>query len=141
VLSYFIARELHCVQLASLDTQVWELRGFERLAKIRLDWLCQVMMPQYGSGDPIDRLPFTHVPSTVTELDIRGLPWPSPLIFHNVGKILPNLEVLRLRQQRIWCGLCYTCSVARFQAPGPERITYDGGLGLPVFCQPSGANE
>lgn len=123
------------MQLAALDTQVWDLRGFERLAKIRLDWLCQVTMPYSGcgSGDSVDQLPFMHVPSTVTELDVRGLPWPSPLILYNVGRILPNLEVLRLRQQRIWCGLCHTCSVARFQTPGPEQITYDGGLGLPVI--------
>jgi hypothetical protein len=121
------------MQLASSDPQVWELCGFERLTKIRLDWLSRAMVPHYGSGDPADRLPFTHVPSTVTELDIRGLPWPSPLIFHNIGRILPSLQVLRLRQQKIWCGLCHTCSVARFLPPGPEKIIYEDGLGLPVF--------
>jgi hypothetical protein len=64
------------------------------------------------------------------------------LIFYNVDGIMPNLEVLRLRQQGIWCSLCNTCSVARFQAPGPEKIMYDGGLGLPVFffAHPSGTN-
>lgn len=121
------------MQLVSQETQVWQLSDFERLTKVRLDWLLQTMMPHYGSEDPADRLPFTHVPSTVMELDIRGLPWPSPLIFHNIGGILPNIQVLRLRQQRIWCGLCHTCSVARFHAPGPEKIVYEGGLGLPVF--------
>jgi hypothetical protein len=122
------------VQPASSDIQVWELCGFERLAKIRLDWLPKAMSPHYyGSADPADRLPFTHVPSTVTELDIRGLPWPSPLIFYNIGRILPSLQVIRLRQQKVWCGLCHTCSVARFHTPGPGRIVYEDGLGLPVF--------
>lgn len=126
------ARELHCVQLASSDLQVWKLCGFERLAGIRLDWLPQAMMPLYGSQESEALLPLTHVPSTVTELDIRGLPWPSPLIFYNIGKFLPKLEVLRLRQQRIWCCLCHTCSRIRFHAPGPEKIIYKGGLGLPM---------
>ena len=132
------------MQLASPEhIQIWELHGFKRLEKIRLDWLFQVIMPHsdFESEIPVDRLPFKHVPSTVTELDIRGLPWPSPLIFYGVSVILPNLEVLRLRQHEIWCSLCHTCSVVKFQAPGPEKITYDGGLGLPVFCPPSGANE
>lgn len=89
-------------------------------------------MPHHGSDDPADRLPFTNVSSSVTELDIRGLPWPSPLVFHNIGGILPELQILKMRQPKIWCGLCHTCSVVRFRSPGPKTIVYEGGLGLPV---------
>ncbi|RDB26617.1 hypothetical protein Hypma_005577 [Hypsizygus marmoreus] len=125
-------RELHCVQLHSRETSVWNLEGFQCLSRIRLDWMSPSMMPHYGSDDPADRLPFTHISSTVTELDIRGLPWPSPLVFHNINKILPQLRILKLRQSRTWCGLCHTCSVVKFRSPGPEMLVYEGGLGLPM---------
>ncbi|KAG5635492.1 hypothetical protein H0H81_011047 [Sphagnurus paluster] len=125
-------RVLHCVQNDARYISMWDLTGLNHLSKIRLDWLSRRMMPHYRSKDPADRLPFTHIPSFVTELDIRGLPWPSPMVFHNIESILPNLKILRLRQQRIWCGLCHTCSVARFKEPGPERIIYEGGGGLPI---------
>lgn len=130
-------RELHCVQLDSRDVSVWNLNGFKCLSKIRLDWLSPFMMPHYSTSDPADRLPFIHVSSLVKELDIRGLPWPSPLVFHNIQIILPDLAILKLRQPRIWCGLCHTCSVVKFRAPGPEVIVYHGGLGLPVHSSSS----
>ncbi|KAF8066693.1 hypothetical protein FPV67DRAFT_1416680 [Lyophyllum atratum] len=125
-------KQLHCVQTHTKSTSVWNLRGLTHLSTVRLDWLSPSMMPHYGSKDPADRLPFTNVSSSVTELDIRGLPWPSPMVFHNIHNILPDLNILRLRQERIWCGLCHTCSVARFTSPGPEEIIYKGGGGLPM---------
>ncbi|KAF9465942.1 hypothetical protein BDZ94DRAFT_1158922 [Collybia nuda] len=125
-------RYIHCVQTDSKYTSIWNLQGFGCLSTIRLDWLSPRMMPHHGSDDPADRLPFTNVPSSVNELDIRGLPWPSPLVFHNIGGILPELKVLKMRQPKIWCGLCHTCSVVRFRSPGPKIIVYEGGLGLPM---------
>jgi len=91
-----------------------------------------VIMPHYGSKDSADRLPFLHVSPTVKELELYGLPWPSPLVFRSIHITLPNLQALHLRQQRIWCGLCHTCCVSRFKSPGPDKIIYTDGSGLPM---------
>ncbi|KAG6828634.1 hypothetical protein H0H92_007226 [Tricholoma furcatifolium] len=125
-------KELHCVQLNARKISVWNFCELKHVAKIRLDWLSRGnMSPHYGSHNTADRLPFVHAPPTVKELDIRGIPWPDPHVFVNIDFIFPQLEVLRLRQPKIWCCLCNTCSIARFRSPGPETITYSGGRGLP----------
>ncbi|KAG5722950.1 hypothetical protein E4T56_gene5103 [Termitomyces sp. T112] len=126
-----ITREFHGVQLNTRKSSVWDLGRLKQLKKIRLDWLSPYMTPHYGSNMS-DRLPFTHAPPTVKELDIRGIPWPSPIVFLNIHTIFPNLNILCLRQQRIWCGLCHTCCVPRFSSPGPEKIVYTDGGGLPL---------
>ncbi|GLB40976.1 hypothetical protein LshimejAT787_0901910 [Lyophyllum shimeji] len=124
-------RELHCVQTETRKTSIWDLRSLKHLSKIRLDWHPRSMLlPRYT--DRADRLPFAHVASSVIELEVRGLPWPSPLTFCNIHHIFPDLNVLRLQQERIWCGLCHTCSVARFRSPGPGKIVYEAGVGLPM---------
>lgn len=128
-------RVIHCVQTDSKYVSIWNLQEFECLSTIRLDWMSPRMMPYHGSDNPTDRLPFTNVSSSITELDIRGLPWPSPLVFHNIGELLPELKILRMQQHKIWCGLCHTCSVVRFRSPGPKSVVYEGGLGLPVRTQ------
>ncbi|KAG6856870.1 hypothetical protein H0H87_012687 [Tephrocybe sp. NHM501043] len=127
-----MSRELHCVQTNTRKSSIWDLGGLKNLKKIRLDWLSAYMAPHYGSNNSADRLPFTHAPLSIVEVDIRGVPWPSPNVFLNIHAIFPNLNVLRLWQQRIWCGLCHTCCVARFSSPGPEKIVYEGGGGLPM---------
>ncbi|TFK34615.1 hypothetical protein BDQ12DRAFT_726667 [Crucibulum laeve] len=125
-------RELHCVQTESQKVDVWNLAGFERLSSIRLDWLPLTMIPHAYSNEATEGLPFLHVPSSVVELDIRGLPWPSPACFTFVARNFPDLRILRMRQKRIWCGLCHTCSMASFLLPGPVVINYENGLGLPI---------
>ncbi|KAF9062986.1 hypothetical protein BDP27DRAFT_255626 [Rhodocollybia butyracea] len=45
--------------------------------------------------------------------------------------MFPMLRILKLQQARIWCGLCHTCSIPKFQRPKPEMIRYKNGIGLP----------
>lgn len=130
-------RTLHCVQERDQDISIWDLSDFKCISKIRLDWLSHMAMPCPKSfEDDEKRLPFLNVESHVIELDIRGLTWPSPMAVSYIGKTLPYVRTLKLRQRRIWCGLCYTCNVSRFRAPGPGSIVYEGGLGLPVSRPP-----
>lgn len=127
-------RVIHCVQEDTSKVAVWDLQGLDRIMSIRLDWLSRSTMPfcysNIETGD--EKFPRITASSNVAELDIRGLRWPSPMAFHFIGQSLPNLKVLKIRQNRIWCGLCHTCSIVRFCEPGPEKIVYTEGEGLPV---------
>lgn len=123
------SREIHCLQLSNQKISLWDLNGLTHLHKIRLDWISSATF-HFDSSE--DRLPITNVPASVEELDIRGLPWPSPMILSNIRMISPNLHILRLRQHSVWCGLCHTCSFTGFRPPVPDKIIYEGGGGLPV---------
>jgi len=87
----------------------------------------------------LEQLPFPtgNCPATLYELDVRGLEWPSPSVLLHIANTCPELRVLRMRQPRIWCTLCHTCERVGFEEPRPEKIVYEGGLGLPVSQFPS----
>ncbi|KAF9004578.1 hypothetical protein BDQ17DRAFT_1424428 [Cyathus striatus] len=112
---------------------VWDISNFLRLDAIRLDWLSRTLIPYWISPeDPPERIPFTNPSCHVVEFDIRGLSWPSPHAFKLVSYTLQDLKIFRMRQRRIWCGLCHTCCEPRFLPPGPDKIAYTDGLGLPI---------
>ncbi|KAK0199805.1 hypothetical protein DFS33DRAFT_1267752 [Desarmillaria ectypa] len=120
--------ELHCVQLPPTlanPIQDWYIDGFTRLKKIRLDW--------FRDNDQWNvELRFSCAKASgVTELDLRDVLWPSPMVLRGISRSFSALRVLRLRQLQIWCGLCNTCSIARFKDPCPTKIVYENGLGLP----------
>lgn len=133
--------ELHCVQLPPTlanPIQDWYINGFTRLKKIRLDWLSIKYTPQRplsGSRDNDQwnvELRFSRAKASgVTELDLRDVLWPSPMVLRGISRSFSALRILRLRQLQIWCGLCNTCSIARFRDPCPTKIVYKNGLGLP----------
>ncbi|KAK7049922.1 hypothetical protein VNI00_005352 [Paramarasmius palmivorus] len=120
-------RELHCIlhETESSQMERWEIEGFKRLNKIRFDWIKPMPNDQSFTS--------TWFQSTIpmTELEIRGMEWPSPKVVSSIARTFPHLEILRLQQDTVWCGLCYLCCVPGFQEPGPSSITYKGGLGLP----------
>ncbi|KAJ6551293.1 hypothetical protein B0H19DRAFT_950437 [Mycena capillaripes] len=114
-------REIHCVSTHALP-DLWDLTAFRRLRTIRLD--CPSI--NYRT------FPFLNIPSTVTELELRGMKWPSPYAIHTVAGTFPQLKTLRFGQSKIWCGLCHTCSKVKFADPVPPKIVYREGFGLPV---------
>jgi len=119
------ARELRCVDRdhsVHQDGPPWDLHNFRRIHKLRLD------------VDPVDysyHLSFLHVPSTLRELELHDHPDPSPMVMQAIAQRFPELRVLRLWQNTIWCGLCYTCNVASFKDSPPSLIAYNNGAGLP----------
>ncbi|KAG7440485.1 uncharacterized protein BT62DRAFT_975891 [Guyanagaster necrorhizus] len=133
--------ELHCVQLPPTlanPIQDWYIDGFTRLRKIRLDWLSikyTPYCPLSGSQDNDQwnvELRFSRAKASgITELDLRDVLWPSPVLLRGISRSFPALRVLRLRQLQTWCGLCNTCCIARFKEPCPTKIVYENGLGLP----------
>ncbi|KAI0916255.1 hypothetical protein AcW1_009919 [Taiwanofungus camphoratus] len=117
--------QLHCRDrdraLHDDDTQ-WDLRRFPRVCKLRLD------------VDPLDynyRLRFRHTPPALQELEMHDHPWPSPMVMQSIAETFPELRVLKLSQNAIWCGLCNTCNVASFNVPPPSPLVYTSGKGLP----------
>ncbi|KAJ7768204.1 hypothetical protein B0H16DRAFT_310018 [Mycena metata] len=98
----------------------WNFSGFRRLQAIRVD--CPVFHHDH----------YFHVPSTVTELDMRAVSWPSPFVVQSIAILLPLLVNLRLSHRKIWCGLCHTCCVVKFAGTVPANLVYTGGLGLPI---------
>ncbi|KAJ7845461.1 hypothetical protein B0H13DRAFT_119323 [Mycena leptocephala] len=114
-------QEIHCVSSHPPLSDVWDLTGFCRLRTIRLD----------SSSISYRDFPF-HVSASVTELDLRGMSWPSPYIFQTVAATFPQLITLQFSQSRIWCGLCHTCSRVKFAEPVPPKLVYREGLGLPI---------
>ncbi|KAF8656655.1 hypothetical protein AX16_002459 [Volvariella volvacea WC 439] len=119
-------RHLHCVQPAdALSVLEWDLSGYLVITSIRYDWLSGF------DQDFWDVFPFLNAPSMMQELDIRGFQWPAPHAYAHIETSFPNLKVLKLRQSLIWCSLCNTCVTPRFKNPGPEKIIYEGGPGLP----------
>lgn len=126
------AREIHLMQAQSWDDCICNIEGFSRVRKVRID--CSVT----ASGHSIPgRFPFNGLASlsSIVEADIRGVFWPSPMVAQTISRTFPMLKILRLRQERIWCGLCNTCCIPKFQVPGPNLICYESGLGLPVRFQ------
>ncbi|KAE9390084.1 hypothetical protein BT96DRAFT_1002577 [Gymnopus androsaceus JB14] len=120
-------REIHLIHTESWDNfSSWNIEGFSRLNKVRIDCLSTGPLP--------GRFPFTGSTSlsSITEADVRGVFWPSPMVAQNISRTFPGLKVLKLQQWRIWCGLCHTCCIPKFQRPGPKTIRYEGdGIGLP----------
>ncbi|KAJ6466795.1 hypothetical protein C8R45DRAFT_838729, partial [Mycena sanguinolenta] len=115
-------REMHCVSTGQPLSNLWDLASFCRLQIIRLD--CPSIR--------YHKFPFGNVPSTVTDLELRGMNWPSPYVFHAVTEAFPQLQSLRLSQPKTWCGLCHTCSKVKFAGVVPPKLVYGGGLGLPI---------
>lgn len=119
-----------------MHAQSWDdclsiIEGFSRVRKVRID--CSAT----GLGSIPGRFPFNGLISlsSIVEADIRGVFWPSPMVAQTISRTFPMLKILRLRQGRIWCGLCHTCCVPKFKEPGPKLIRYENGLGLPVRFQ------
>lgn len=123
----FERRELHFVQEDFFLTRFWDLRNFTRATKLRLDWRSSTS-PQASTSGSL----FINIPPGLTELDIRGLPWPSPLVLDFFTHSFLELRVLRMTQKTTWCALCNTSDLPSFEEPGPEKICYDGAVGLPV---------
>jgi hypothetical protein len=96
------------------------IKQFTRLKLLRLDLLCQ----NFTS--------IADAPSTLHEVDMRNIIWPSPTIYANIASIFHHVRILRLRQPRPWCGLCNLCEFPNFCEDATETIKYEGGLGLPV---------
>ncbi|KAJ7238055.1 hypothetical protein B0H12DRAFT_100908 [Mycena haematopus] len=115
-------REMHCVSTDQFLCSFWDLASFRRLQTIRLD--CPSIR--------YHKFPFLNMPSSVTDLDIRGMNWPSPYVFQSVTDLFPQLQHLRLSQPKIWCGLCHTCSRVKFAGSVPPKLVYREGLGLPI---------
>ncbi|KAJ6504097.1 hypothetical protein C8R47DRAFT_1210188 [Mycena vitilis] len=122
--AYSWIREMHCVSTDLPLSDTWDLAGFHdhRLHVLRLD--CPSISYR--------KLPFLNIPASVTELDLRGMTWPSPFVFQTVAAMFPQLKALRVAQHRIWCGLCHTCSTVKFADPVPPKVVYKNGLGLPI---------
>ncbi|KAF8882093.1 hypothetical protein BD779DRAFT_943611 [Infundibulicybe gibba] len=122
-------RVVHCAQQThNINSPAfWDLRGFQQLEKIRLDWLASWIPSSAPSRNPTFRFD-----SVIRELEIRGLDWPSPLMFPYIHSNFPEIRVLHLWQTRSWCNLCHVCSVLSFQDPCPKEVTYEGGFGLPL---------
>ncbi|KAJ7678066.1 hypothetical protein DFH06DRAFT_1422556 [Mycena polygramma] len=115
-------QEMHCVSTDLPLSDIWDLAGFRRLQVLRLD--CPSISYR--------KLPFSNIPASVTELELRGMTWPSPFVFQTVAAMFPQLRTLRVAQHRIWCGLCHTCSTIKFADPVPPKVVYKKGLGLPI---------
>ncbi|KAI0916254.1 hypothetical protein AcW1_009919 [Taiwanofungus camphoratus] len=84
--------------------------------------------------NPLDynyRLRFRHTPPALQELEMHDHPWPSPMVMQSIAETFPELRVLKLSQNAIWCGLCNTCNVASFNVPPPSPLVYTSGKGLP----------
>ena len=96
------------------------IKQFTRLKLLRLDLLSQ----NFTS--------IADAPSTLHEVDMRNIVWPSPTIYANIASIFHHVRILRLRQPRPWCGLCNLCEFPNFCEGATETIKYEGGLGLPV---------
>ncbi|KIK57371.1 hypothetical protein GYMLUDRAFT_247015 [Collybiopsis luxurians FD-317 M1] len=106
-------REIYCMHIPS-----WSLDEFVRAHKVRINGIFQ------DHSFPASL--------NILEADIRDMPWPSPLPIQRISESFPNLRILHLRQAKIWCGLCHTCCVPKFQQPCPKTIRYEGGIGLPL---------
>ncbi|KAJ8082607.1 hypothetical protein PM082_008462 [Marasmius tenuissimus] len=122
-------REIHCTQTLPSQPRsmpIWTIRGFKKLKRLRFDWVMPI------PGDQSFRLSHYDIQPTITELDLRGMEWPSPNVLQSFSSLFPALEVLRLEQDSVWCGLCHLCCTPSFQEPCPTSITYRGGTGLPV---------
>ena len=127
---------LHCVQPYSITLYVWNLSSFLRVSSIRLDWLRPPVSPEP------DTLPFLHLSSTVEHLDLRRWMWPDRGAIEGIA-ITPGfqrLKTLQMVKDRVWCGLCHTCCVVRFE-DSPMRLVYEGGFGLPVSSVLSGVEK
>ncbi|OBZ77493.1 hypothetical protein A0H81_01978 [Grifola frondosa] len=103
-------RELHCVEHGSDHDKLpfqWDLRAFNRLRKLRLDFnpLVSNAMLLLRFAHP------KHVAGNLQELELR---------------------VLKLAQERIWCGLCNICCLATFKEQPPQEIIYENYVGLPM---------
>jgi hypothetical protein len=109
------------------ETYSWDLDGFDHLQAVRYDWLKSWKSPILQN-----RFPFSAGASKVTKLDIRGIEWLNPMVLQHIVEAFSGIKVLSLRQEQIWCSLCNTCTVPAFLEPVPEKIVYQGGLGLPV---------
>ncbi|KAI3614297.1 hypothetical protein WG66_000128 [Moniliophthora roreri] len=122
-------RELHCTLSDQLQAPPgpWVIEEFKRLNKLRIDWTDPMPADQSFHTTSFQIIPM------ITELDVRGMEWPSPKVMASIATTFPNLEVLRLQQDTVWCGLCHLCCVPGFKEPGgPTSIIYEGGIGLPV---------
>ncbi|KAJ7040654.1 hypothetical protein C8F04DRAFT_1253585 [Mycena alexandri] len=113
-------RKIHFSSPSLFSSTAWNFGGFRRLQVIRID--CPVFHYDYRF----------NVPSTVTELDVRGVTWPSPFVLQTITILLPLLVTLRLSHRKIWCGLCHTCCLVKFAGTVPAKLVYTGGLGLPI---------
>ena len=120
-------RHLHCVQPYSITFYVWNLSSFLRVSSVRLDWLRPPVSPEP------DTLPFLHLSSVVEHLDLRGRTWPKPGMIQCIANTpgFGRLKTLKIVQDRMWCELCQTLCLVRFQ-DWPTGVVYEGGLGLPV---------
>ncbi|KAF5390980.1 hypothetical protein D9757_004003 [Collybiopsis confluens] len=112
-------REIYFIHVEALSWNInrsWNINEFEKVTKVRID---TKISPHFASG------------LKVVEADIRDIAWPSPMFIVPISTSFPNLRILRLRQVRVWCGLCNTCNIPKFEYPGPKYVRYEGGYGLP----------
>ena len=129
-------RHLHCVQSYSNSLKVWNLSSFLRVSSVRLDWLTPSLSPE------MDALPFLHLSSMVEHFDLRRRRWPDFGAIEGIP-ITPGfqrLKTLQMVKDRVWCGLCHTCCVVRFE-DSPMGLVYEGGFGLPVSSVLSGVEK
>lgn len=128
-------RQLHCVTPTSSSLRSrssWDLEGYSQLELVRLDWL-PTWNPYAGdSRESSDYLPFVNTPHTVITFDFRNIRWPYPTAYLFIQQCFPFIRKLVLYQQKVWCMLCFTVNRVSFAAPIPQRLIYEGGLGLPV---------
>ncbi|KAJ7596256.1 hypothetical protein C8J56DRAFT_853278 [Mycena floridula] len=115
-------RSLHIVQSQrEAESRTWDINLFESVDSIRCDFL----KSHYQPSSP---LLLSKSPTKIRSLDVRGLEWPD---LRPIAVSFPELEVLHWSSKRTFCSLCNTCQPLSFEAPCPEVIRYDNGLGLP----------
>ncbi|KAJ7719083.1 hypothetical protein DFH07DRAFT_315850 [Mycena maculata] len=126
-------RELQCVppwvevdftgqELEATVSEAWDLVGFRRLHTIRLH--CFLMSCR--------KFPFLNVPSSVVELELLDLGWPTPYVVQAISETFRGIRTLRLDLHSVWCSLCNTCSRVGLVEPVPPKLVYKEGLGLPI---------
>lgn len=71
-------------------------------------------------------------PPTLVEFEMRYHMWPGPNEIVPVALSFPDLRVLELHQETMWCSLCNLCAGLQVSEVPPHEIVYTKGEGLPV---------
>ncbi|KZT70635.1 hypothetical protein DAEQUDRAFT_725176 [Daedalea quercina L-15889] len=101
------------------------LAALNRIRRLRYDAMNGYFVP--GTFKLVGGLPHR-----IVELELWYHIWPSPgNAIMPIADTFPNLQVLELRQETVWCSLCNTCDVLFLSEAPPPSVVYTNGDGLP----------
>jgi len=108
------------------------LLEFKELMELRID--CDDSRGDFAAPEFEEFLEGLQIKSLfIISLDVRNLTWPDSQCMSLIAEYFPYLQILKLSQHNIWCGLCNTCSFVSFDTRADQCLIYENGEGLPTL--------